>query len=405
MKLSARLLALLLTVIMLFSLAACSSSGDSTPTDGSDTATEATQAPTSKPTSKPTARPTEAVVDSSNIKNLIIIIGDGMGLAHINAGQLAENKEYPFTKWQNSVCNTNSITSSGSEVLTDSAASATALATGPSTINGYVGIDKYGADVNTILDLAYLYGKSTGIVTTDYLYGATPAGFSAHCNDRNNSEEITFSQIESEVNFLCGLRNDSFYTRYYRNEMDYNEVYYSTDINDAAIMESEKVFLPVDIENGKTGAIELKYASAAALDFLSRNEEGFVLMIEQAYIDKYSHSNDIDNMLYRMKSLNETVEMVSSWASDRDDTAIIVTADHECGGFYSSVESMYDSSYNGSNGPLYYDWTSTNHTQSKVGIYVYGVEVNFSRLSAYNTEARIKNTDVYVLMKNILNLR
>jgi alkaline phosphatase len=292
------------------------------------------------------------------------------------------------------------------QVLTDSAASATALATGTSTINGYLGVDKYGAELDTILDLAFLYGKSTGVVTTDYLYGATPAGFSAHCNDRNNSEEITFSQIESEVNYLCGLRNDSFYAdRSFREELEYNEVYYSTDINDSAIMESEKVFLPVNIENGKSDAVDLKYASAAALDFLSRNEEGFVLMIEQAYIDKYSHNNDIDNMLYRMKSLNDTVEMVTDWASDRDDTAIIVTADHECGGLYSSVESEYDSSYNGANGPLYYDWTSTNHTQTKVGIYVYGVDVNFASLSEYRTESKIRNTDVYVLMRTILNLR
>ena len=407
MKLSTRIIACLLALIMLLSLIACNTT-EPTP-EPTQAPTEATQTPTSKPTSKPTAKPTEKptqeILESqSKIKNLIIVIGDGMGLAHIKAGQIAEGKTYDFTTWQNSVCNTNSINSSKQEVLTDSAASATALATGVSTKNSYLGKDIHNKDLETILDLATLYGKSTGIVTTDYLYGATHAGFSAHCADRSNYDRITLTQIESEVNFMCGLRDDSFYSRYYKNKMEDNDVFYANSLADEeAIMSEEKVFLPVNLENSAADSVELKYASAMALDFLERNENGFVLMIEQAYIDKYSHSNKIDDMLYRMKSLNETVELVSEWAEGRDDTAIIVTADHECGGLFSSIEDEYDSSYEGKN-DLYYDWTSVDHTQSMVGIFVYGVEVDFAEISLYNTADKIRNTDVFVLMRDILKL-
>lgn len=412
MKLSIRIVACLLALVMLLCLVSCNNPTEQTPTQAPTE--EITQKPTTKPTAKPTAKPTqkptskptqEPLQSTSKIKNLIIIIGDGMGLAHINAGQIAEGKTYEFTSWQNSVCNTNSINSSNQEVLTDSAASATALATGVSTKNSYLGVDKNNKELETILDLASLYGKSTGIVTTDYLYGATPAGFSAHCNDRNNSSKITLSQIDSEVNFMCGLRNDSFYTRGQKSKMAENGIYYATDLsNEDAIFTSEKAFLPINIENGASDAVDLRYASAMAIDFLEKNENGFVLMIEQAYIDKYSHSNKIDDMLDRMKSLNDTVELVTAWASDRDDTAIIVTADHECGGFFSSAEANYDSSYEGTTDLVYYDWTSVDHTQSMVGIFVHGVEVDFAEISMYNTDEKIRNTDVFVLMRDILKL-
>lgn len=409
MKLSMRILACMLAIIMLLSFVACNSAQPS-PTEPTQAPTEDAQKPTEKPTSKPTerptARPTQEVLESdSKIKNLIIVIGDGMGLAHIEAGQIAEGKSYDFTSWQNSVCNTNSIDSSNNEVLTDSAASATALATGTSTKNGYLGKDKNSRDLDTILDIAACYGKSTGIVTTDYLYGATPAGFSAHCADRNNSDSITLSQIDSDVNYMCGLRNDSFYKKYYTDKMAKNDIFYATDLSDtSSILESEKVFLPIDLENGKQNSVDLKHASAMAIDFLSRNEDGFVLMIEQAYIDKESHSNDIKDMLYRMKSLNDTVEFVTDWASGRDDTAIIVTADHECGGLFSSVEDKYDSSHEGDDSLLYYDWTSTDHTKSMVGIFVNGVEVDFAEISMYNTDEKIRNTDVFLLMCDILKI-
>ena len=111
------------------------------------------------------------------IKNIILIIGDGMGVEHISAGEIYEGKEYDFTNWKYVSSNTNSTDSLGKmfNITTDSAAGGTALATGSLTVNYKVGKDRKGNDLYTILDYAAAQGKKTGIVTTDYITGATPA--------------------------------------------------------------------------------------------------------------------------------------------------------------------------------------------------------------------------------------
>ncbi len=398
MKSSLRLMACILAIIMILSLVSCNNTSEaqsSHPTSSS-TGTSATTKKSSN-TTQSLQPEWSGPLFEEDIKNLIIIIGDGMGPEHIEAGQLIENKTYDFTKWNSSLCNTNSLS-----VLTDSAAAATALATGTLTKNKYVGKDSKGNDLETILDLAQENNKSVGIVTTDYLYGATPAGFSAHSGDRENSEEITLSQIDSGVDFLCGLRSDSFYEDYITTIEKFN-IHYATSLSDeASILASDRVFLPIDIENGASGAVELNDAASMAIEYLERDTDGFVLMIEQAHIDKHSHNNKIEKMLECMKSLNETVETVMEWVGDRDDTAVIVTADHETGGLSVSKTADYPKSYPQDNPILYYEWKHGNHTQTMVNIFVYGVDLNFAYISQYKTADKIKNTDVFVLMKEIL---
>ena len=360
MNVKLRLISCILTILMVISLASCNSNVE-IPTEAPTQAP--TEAPTSAPTKKPTDKPTEAPTEtdppqvfSGEIKNIILIIGDGMGPEHIEAGQIFENTTYGFTKWNGSYCNTDSLHSNGSVgKLTDSAASATALATGNLTFNGHLGIDADGKVLNTIMDFAKNADKSVGVVTTDYLYGATPSGFSAHSKDRNDSDTITRTQATSEVDFLCGL-NSSFYSAEHVELLEKNDYYYSNDLTDKdTIMSSEKVFLPVNIENGKSDAAELKDVAELAIEYLDRDEDGFVLMIEQAHIDKYSHSNDIEGMLKRVESLNDTVEAVMEWMGERTDTAVIVTADHETGGLTDD-----------------FTYTSGGHTGVNVPVFAYG---------------------------------
>lgn len=400
MRSSIKLIACILAILMVFTLVSCSNQAETTKKSKTTLITTATSATTAGNQNSQTPAP----APQKDIKNLILIIGDGMGPQHIEAGQLSEGKTYDFTTWIDSVCNTNSINSDNAEVLTDSAASATALATGTLTKNGYVGLNKDGTELSTILDIAkIIYDKSVGVVTTDYLYGATPSGFSAHANDRNDSATITLSQISSDVDYLCGLRSDSHYAPYIE-QIEENEIYYSTSLSDKkAILDSDSVFLPINIEDGTNDSVDLKDAATLAIEYLERDEDGFVLMIEQAYIDKCSHNNDIDGMLKRMKSLNETVEAVMDWVGDRDDTAVIVTADHETGGLSVSKNAIYDKSHNAQGNNVYYSWSSVDHTQTKVRIFVYGVDVDFATVSQYRIPTVIKNTDVFVLMKKILN--
>ena len=393
-------ISLLLAIITLLFAISCNSQGNSntiTTTAANTTAAPADAATTPAATTAPT--PPE---EPEKIKNLIIIIGDGMGPVHITAGEMADGIDYNFTNWTDSRCNTDSVDASGTQVLTDSAASATALATGTLTINSYLGKDPKQKDLTTIMDIAKEMGKSVGIVTSDQIYGATPSGFSAHSTDRNNNMKITLTQLTSGVDFFCGLRNDSYYADY-MSFFGKNGYHYATSFkNKNEIMNSEKVFLPVDIENGKSGQVSLSNAASVAIEFLERDEDGFVIMIEQAYIDKYSHSNDINGMLERMSSLNETVETVTEWIGDRKDTAVIVTADHETGGFSASDKTQYKNTYTNGAKKFYYQWSSTGHTKTMVKIFVYGYDVDFKAISQYSRADAIKNTDVFKLMKEIL---
>ena len=398
-----KLTSLVLAFLLVFFAVACNSQGSpEATTAGSAEATTLTPTTENSTTAAITTAQTPPPVEPEKIKNLIIIIGDGMGPIHITAGQHADGKTYQFTEWEDSRCNTDSVNAKGVEVLTDSAASATALATGTLTINGYLGKDPSKKDLTTIMDIAKDMGKSVGVVTSDQIYGATPSGFSAHSPDRGNSALITTTQLRSGVDFFCGLRNDKYYADY-KISIKNNGYHYATDIKSKdEILKAEKAFLPLDIENGAKGEIPLKDAASLALEFLERDDDGFVLMIEQAYIDKYSHNNDINGMLERMTSIDQTVDTVRDWIGDRKDTAVIVTADHETGGLSASLTTQYKNKYTAGVNDFYYEWKTTGHTQTMVKIYVYGYDVDFKALSQYKRADAIKNTDVFKLMKQIL---
>ena len=147
--------------------------------------------------------------DMSTVKNVILIIGDGMGVEHISAAQMCTGEAFCFRDWQYASVNTDSVNEDGQgSVLTDSAAAATAMATGSLTVNGYVGKDSRGVDLSTVLDEARRLGKATGIVTTDALYGATPAAFSAHSFTRAFRNEVGISPTEYRE-MKMGARSNS----------------------------------------------------------------------------------------------------------------------------------------------------------------------------------------------------
>ena len=345
-------------------------------------------------------------VPSPTIKNVILIIGDGMGPEHIAAGSLATNRIPQFTSWQNASVNTDSADTSGlGGVTTDSSASATALATGQLTVNGYVGIDHSLSNLKTILDYAKQEGKSTGILTSDYLYGATPAGFSAHVQSRGDSEAITLSQGDSGIDFLCGTRNDAHYLAY-QTALESKGYYFATETTDLAqhITDYEKLYLTPNIENGADDSQSLCDMTALALKHLAQNENGFFLVIEQAKVDKAAHSNDIDGVVTAANSLFDTVDMIMEWIGDRTDTVVIITADHETGGLAVSGNSdALANRYEAPTGDFSYAFSTTGHTDQHVKLFIYGYEAKFRKYESYASEYMIKNTDVFQLMKDILD--
>ncbi len=319
-------------------------------------------------------------------KNLIYIIGDGMGFNHIENTKLGTDID-KFCFEDNYVGDV--TTRSANKDITDSAASATALATGVKTNNDYIGVNSRMEALENIMELSKKYGRKTGIVTTDILSGATPAGFSAHANHRKYTSRIIESQAVGAVDLLMG-KYDSDYNEnkdlFTDNGFAYTESYaelkeLSKDSKIVAnLMDIDTNYIPANDD-----AVPLKTLVEYALDYLTtNNDRAFTLMVEGAYIDKHSHERDIARMMAAMLELEETVEYILEWAEGRDDTVIIFTADHETGmlDLADNKEGIVNSLYG-----------SPNHSAENVPLYLFNVA---TELTSFD------NTDVHRIAKSVV---
>lgn len=355
------------------------------------------------------------IAPEGRIKNIILVIGDGMGKNHIASAEWASNREFAFDDWTCVSVNTDSVNPDGTlitEGYTDSAAAATALASGTLTVNGYVGIDHNSVAVTTILDYARQYGKATGVVTTDTAAGATPAGFTAHAQDRTDTEDILTSQLTSGIDLLCAAPMAECEAM--RADIEAAGFAWCNDFSqvDDTLL-ADKVYWQFDMTVG-SGApdVWLQDATVKALDYLDQDDHGFVLMVEQAHIDKNSHNSQFgSSTAYKatekcVNNLSDTVDAIIEWLGDRDDTAIIVTADHETGGLIISPEETEECSrkYKTKDGTyFYYNWTSGGaHTNAEVNLYIYGFETTFSSFDFYSSDDKIKNVNTFDMMYDIL---
>ena len=346
------------------------------------------------------------VTDYSNIKNVIFIIGDGMGMAHLDAGELYSGTNFDFRdSFTMLLSDTNSLDPDTNEPTdtTDSAASATAMATGVLTYDKRISMDSNYTELRTILDIAKSVGKSTAVVTTDALFGATPAAFTAHTLNRNLEREIIKSQAESGVDLLIG-QYDELYDSYESNiTKNYN---YVKSFDKEAILASrtEDTMCLFNMEKSTADSVSLKDATDLAINYLVDDTDGFVMMIEQAHIDKKSHNKDIDGAAKAAASLNETVEYVLSFASGRDDTAVIITADHETGGLKVDADpEKYEATYEKDGEVLFsYEYTTSNHTNANVPVYYYGFGAKPELFSTYSSSEKIKNNELFLLMKDLV---
>ena len=405
MKLRIRFLCLALAACL--SLAACGQQV-AAPTTG------ATTLPTTEATTQVTTETTEATEPASysvlenagSIQNVILIIGDGMGLQHIRAGALYDGKEYGFTGWPMVRVNTQALDISGalSEDYPDSVAASTAMATGVLTANEFVGRSIDGTDLQTILDVASAMGKSTGMVTTDFLFNGTPAGYTAHANSRNDRIPILETQLDSGVNLLCGAVNESCTIMAQQiREKGYAYCEDFTKLSDT--FHSDKAYWQLDLWSNEA-TLGLPEVSLEALRYLDQDENGFVLVIEQAHIDKYCHHQQFQDLCIAVSDLNKTVETVMNWLGDRTDTAVLVTADHETAslqvsdkaGKYKETLTAADS---GASQDISYTFRTPNHTITNVALYTYGFTADFTKSDLYTKKA-LKNTGIYYLMEEIL---
>lgn len=388
--------------------AACSSQAvDPTTLGTTQAATETTAAATTEPTIEATETANYNVLQSTEpIRNIVLIIGDGMGLQHINAGQLYDGKTYAFTTWPMVRVNTQALDANGelSTDFPDSTAAATAMATGVLTANEFVGRSIDGTDLQTILDVASAMGKSTGMVTTDFLFNGTPAGYTAHANSRNDRIPILETQLDSGVNLLCGAVNESCTIMAQQiREKGYAYCEDFTKLSDT--FHSDKAYWQLDLWSNEA-TLGLPEVSLEALRYLDQDENGFVLVIEQAHIDKYCHHQQFQDLCIAVSDLNKTVEAVMGWLGDRSDTAVLVTADHETASLQVSdkadkYENTLVSAANGASQDISYTFRTPNHTITNVALYTYGFTADFTKSDLYAKKA-LKNTGIYYLMEEIL---
>ncbi len=276
-------------------------------------------------------------------KNLILMIGDGMGLTQITAGIYDNNNFLNFEKFPvTGLMKTHSY----DNLVTDSAAGGTAMACGVKTYNNGIGVDKDGIPVKSILEQAEEKKMMTGIVVTSALVNATPATFMAHQKLRAFTEPIAEEIANSGVDFLVGGgkkyfdRRDSD-ERNLIKEME-SKGYQIEDfiknrrIEDVSI-DSAKRFVYFTADDDPltkiTGRDYLPYASKMGAEFLkSRSENGFFMMIEGSQIDLGGHATNFKYVMSELKDFDQAIKAVLEFAEADGETLVIVTADHETGG-------------------------------------------------------------------------
>ena len=303
-------------------------------------------------------------------KNIILLIGDGMGTSQVYAGYTVKKGIMNITGMPVSGF---SVTFSSSDYITDSGAGGTALATGVKTNNGSIGVDAKGMPVKSILEMAEESGLSTGLVSTSAITHATPASFIAHTPKRSNYEDIAYDFLKTDIDvFIGGGYNhfarradslnliDSLKARGYFIARDLKDVDVPSTQRLAALLADEH--LPSMI---KGRGNMLPDATEMALKMLKKNKKGFFIMIEGSQIDWGGHDNDAAYVVAETVDFDNAVGKALQFAAKNGETLVIVTADHETGGFGITGGSITKGEVQGA-------FVSKDHTSTMVPVFAYG---------------------------------
>lgn len=284
-------------------------------------------------------------------KNIIFLIGDGMGNSYTSAYRYFKNKS--TTQFVNRtafdgylVGQQMTYSQDAKENVTDSASAATAMATGVKTYNAAVGVDNNLTKRQTVLEAAKKQGKSTGIVVTSQITHATPASYGGHDKSRKNMHAIANDFYDEKINgqhkidvMLGGgkaqmIRSDRDLTKEFKKD-GYNYV----TTKEALAANTNPQLLGLFAKEGLTKKLDrvttpdLSVMTNAALKQLDKNEAGFFLLVEGSQIDWAGHDNDIVSAMGEMTDFEKAFEAAINFAKEDGETLVIATADHSTGGF------------------------------------------------------------------------
>jgi alkaline phosphatase len=319
--------------------------------------------------------------------NIILLIGDGMGFAQVRAASLFETGTEVGLSFQAFPIQAEVKTAAFGGVVTDSAAAATAIATGHKVINGVISKVLLG-DLETLLEYYKRFGKRVGLVSTAHITHATPAAFGAHNLDRSNYEDIASDYLtQSRPHVLFGGGGKGM-SQEEAVSAEYDVVETFAELAEIDPDTAEFVsgqfgdgHLPYSFD-GLGSLPALHQMTEKALEILEKDTDGFFLMVEAGRIDHASHGNDIIRTVYETIELSNTISIILDWAEGRTDTLVLLTADHETGGLAVTEETAIGVTPK-------VTWSSGGHTGANVPLYVWGKNAELFDVGI------LDNTDIY----------
>lgn len=311
--------------------------------------------------------------NAPKVKNIILMIGDGMGLTQITAGLYSREdslnlEKFPIVGLHKSYAADN--------LVTDSAAGATAFACGIKTYNGAIGVNRDSLPVQSILEEATNKNIATGLIATSSIVHATPASFIAHQAQRKMYEAIAADFLKTDVNIFIGGGKKYFDNRdtddrnlykELQNKGYYVDDFFNTELENISLKPKEKfAYFTANEEPlpATQGRDYLPIATEKAIQHLNKEDNGFFLMIEGSQIDWGGHVNNSEYIVSETLDFDTTVGKVLEFAKNDGETLVIVTADHETGGYSITPGSTRDS--------LITAFTTDKHTAVLIPVFAFG---------------------------------
>lgn len=332
--------------------------------------------------------------------NIILLIGDGMGLTQISAAMYSNNNRLALAKFP--VIGFHK-SHAANELITDSAAGGTAIACGIKTNNGNIGTDENGLPTLSILEELDSMNFSTGMIVTSTIVHATPAAFAAHRARREMYEEIALDYLNANVDLLIGGGRQYFQNR----EMDDRDLIDEFENKGYVVMDQlyttmNKIKWPLDKNllyftadkqplTVSGGRDYLSFAVRQGVQYLEqKSNKGFFLLVEGSQIDWMNHANDGRGVVMETLDFDRAIWEAIQYANKKGNTLVLVTADHESGGM--SIEA--DSRMN----KLKYGFTTNGHTAAMIPVFAYGPGSSLFR-------GIYENTSIYHKMRAVLGLK
>jgi alkaline phosphatase len=303
----------------------------------------------------------EGKENRAEIKNVIFLVGDGMGVSYTSAYRYlkdnpntTEAEKTEFDKYL--VGNQMTYPEDAEQNVTDSASAATAMSAGIKTYNNAIAVDNDGSEVKTVLEAAKENGKATGLVATSEITHATPASFGAHDETRKNMngiaddyfDELVNGEHKIDVMLGGGLSNFERADRNLAEEFQKDGYSYVTNKQDLLNNKNEKIlglFAPGGMDKMIDRSEEtpsLQEMTKSAIERLNQDKDGFFLMVEGSQVDWAGHDNDIVSAMSEMEDFEKAYKAAIEFAKKDKHTLVVATADHSTGGYSIGANGIYN---------------------------------------------------------------